>query len=70
MTLAEFIKSTSLTDGQLAKQLGCSTSALRKWRYGQRIPRPEQKRRIAEVTEGKVTPNDFMVLPSSEGAAA
>lgn len=71
MTLTEFMKSRSLTDAQLAEMLDCSPGALRKWRYGERTPRPDQMRRILEVTDGLVTPNDFLLSASSgEGEAA
>lgn len=64
------MRTRSLTDVQLAKQLKCSIGALRKWRYGERIPRPDQMRRIAEATEGLVTPNDFLMSVSREEDAA
>ena len=71
MTLAEFIRTRSLTDAQLAQMLNCSTGALRKWKYGERIPRPGQMRKIAEVTDGHVTPNDFLTSRGpDEGEAA
>ena len=71
MTLAEFIKARSLTDAHLAELLGCSIGALRKWKYGERTPRPDQMRKITEVTDNLVTPNDFLTnLSNSEGEAA
>ena len=71
MTLAEYIKTRPITDAQLAQMLDCSTGALRKWKYGERTPRPDQMRKIAEVTDGLVTPNDFLILDGpSEGEAA
>ncbi|WP_132277044.1 helix-turn-helix transcriptional regulator [Neorhizobium sp. JUb45] len=41
---------------------GVSVSGVKKWRYGERVPRPEQMRRIAEVTHGAVCPNDFILV--------
>ncbi len=60
MKLSEFKKQNDMTDDALAALIGdCSTSALRKWFSGERIPRKDQMERIAEVTGGLVLPNDF-----------
>lgn len=48
-------------------QIPCSLGAVRKWRSGERMPRAKQMRRIAEVTNGEVTANDFVSL---EGTVA
>lgn len=62
MQLDAFIRDRSLTDESFAQLIGDDVSewAVRKWRYGQRIPRPAMQRRIARATEGRVTPNDFV----------
>ncbi|WP_071000493.1 hypothetical protein [Methylobacterium sp. C1] len=62
MQLDAFIRERSLSDEGFAQILGDDVSewAVRKWRYGQRIPRPAMQQRIAKATEGKVTPNDFL----------
>lgn len=62
MQLDAFIREKSLTDEGFAKLLGSDVSewAVRKWRYGQRIPRPTMQQRIARATDGKVTSNDFL----------
>jgi len=49
----------SMTDAEMATMIGCSRSTVCRWRIGERIPRPEMMRRIAAVTQWKVTPNDF-----------
>lgn len=64
MTLHEFMKLASLSDTDMASKLGCSEGAVKKWRYGERVPRVDQLRRIHEITNGAVTANDFI------GAAA
>lgn len=61
MTLREYIKQNSLTPDAMAKLLGCSEGAVRKWCSGERTPRPDQMRTISEVTAGAVLPNDFFV---------
>ncbi|MGO4449066.1 hypothetical protein AB4Y96_09075 [Phyllobacterium sp. TAF24] len=45
-----------------------SPSGVRKWMYGERIPRPDQMRRLAFATNGEVMPNDFFL--SEHGNAA
>ena len=63
MNLAAYMQAHSLDDAAMAAKIkNCSPSAVKKWRYGERVPRPEQMLRIVEATDGKVTPNDF--LPS------
>ena len=62
MKLSDFMTASGLDDDQMAALLGgCSAHAVKKWRYGERLPRPEQLRRIAEVTDGQVMPNDFVM---------
>jgi len=68
MTLTEYMTNHNLSDAELASQVGCSVGAVRKWRYRERTPRPEQMRRIHEITAGAVTPNDFLVAASPEAA--
>jgi hypothetical protein len=48
----------------------CSPWAVRKWRYRQRVPRPEMQRRIAKITDDKVTPNDWMDFEPAQAAAS
>jgi hypothetical protein len=70
MKLSDFMKAAGLDDEALAARVGeCSAHAVKKWRYQERVPRPEQMRRIAEITEGKVTPNDFVLSPPAEGVS-
>jgi DNA-binding transcriptional regulator YdaS (Cro superfamily) len=63
MKLLEFMHLRELGDAQMAALIGCSRSAVVRWRIATRIPRPEMMRRIAAVTEGKVTANDFFSGP-------
>lgn len=62
MQLDTYIREQKLTDESFAKLLGPSVSewAVRKWRYGQRIPRFTMQKRILEVTGGAVTANDLV----------
>lgn len=74
MTLSEYMKAKALSDAEVAASLGCSEGAVKKWRYGERTPRPDQLRRIHDLTEGTVTANDFLIIepvpaPAEEHAA-
>lgn len=69
MTLHEYMNGQSITDADMAVKLGCSEGAVKKWRYRERTPRPDQLRRIFEITEGAVTANDFMAPPLSPDRA-
>lgn len=63
----------SITPQQMADLIGdVSESGVRKWMYSERVPRAKQMRRIAEVTDGAVTANDFIfaAAPASGEAAA
>jgi hypothetical protein len=62
MKLARYMTDNSLSDDQMSSLIGdVSVSGLRKWLRDERMPRPEQMRRIFEVTDGAVTPNDFVL---------
>jgi hypothetical protein len=72
MQLAAYMEEKSLDDEAFAELIepGLSPWTVRKWRYRQRIPRPEMQRRIMQVTDGKVTPNDWMALPEPAAVAS
>ena len=72
MDLGSFMKANGLDDVAMAALIGgCSASAVKKWRYGERIPRPDHLRRIADATSGQVTPNDFLsVAPEAPQTTA
>jgi hypothetical protein len=65
MKLAAYMIDKNLTPAEMAGLVGdVSSSGVRKWIYHERVPRPEQLRRIADVTQGAVTPNDFILRPA------
>lgn len=69
MQLDAYIREQKLTDEGFAKLLGPSVSewAVRKWRYGQRIPRFIMQKRILAVTAGAVTPSDLVEAVAESG---
>ena len=71
MKLSAFMQKQNLDDASFARLLGdCQTTAVRKWRLGERFPRIEQLRRIAEITNNEVTPNDFAGVSQPRTEAA
>lgn len=71
MTLSEFMAEQGLADAEMAVLIGdCSDHAVKKWRYGERLPRGDQMRRIYAVTDGAVTPNDFVLHSDTPAAPA
>ena len=68
MTLSEYLKEEKLTQEkflQISTAYGATFTihAISKWCQGHRIPRQEEMQTIYEITEGKVEPNDFYILP-------
>ncbi len=59
MSLASYMRLRGLDDAALAEIVGVSTSAVRKWKYGERKPRGERLRRLIAVTDGAVRVRDF-----------
>lgn len=72
MTLREYLKSNGISDADFAATMGgCVTErAVRKWRYGETMPRLPEAVRIEVVTDGKVKPDDFVTSPEQPPEAA
>ena len=69
MKLGIWIKENGLTQESFveysrAKGAGFSRHAVAKWCSGARVPRPDEMRRIYELTMRQVGPNDFYGLQS------
>lgn len=64
MKLSDYMRTAGITEREMAARLGCSIGGIRKWKSGERIPRPEVISRIAEVTHGAVVPSDFYDIPA------
>lgn len=63
MKLTAYMTKNCITPRQIADLVGdVSLSGVVKWMRDERVPRPEQMRRIHEVTKGEVTPNDFVLV--------
>ena len=59
MTLTEFFHTKQMTRQQFAAVLGVDPVSVYRWEKGSRLP-VRHFARIAEVTDGKVTANDFV----------
>lgn len=69
MKLEEFIAQSELSVSAFAKLVGASDSAVQFWCVGKRIPRMAHMQKIAEVTDGKVTADDFFGIERDVEAA-
>jgi hypothetical protein len=68
MQLIDWMKTEGIDDQQVADRLSSlpegtdksiSAFAVKKWKYGERIPRPDEMRGLYAISAGKVGPNDF-----------
>lgn len=65
MTLQQYLEKeygevTGKVIAKFAKTTGYSIHAVRKWRAGERCPRPDAIMKIAEVTRGRVKSKDWI----------
>ena len=60
MTLQDYLEETGLTQTEFAILAKTTQSTVSKYLNGRLMPRRAQLRRIAALTHGKVTANDFM----------
>lgn len=59
MKLTDWMTSRALSPDDLAKQIGVTAEAVRRYRTGSRMPEPLIAEKIVEVTKGKVTVQDL-----------
>lgn len=66
MRLIDWMRQANLSDTDVADRVGgVSAHAVKKWKYGERIPRRAELLKLVEISEGKVSPNDFVLAASS-----
>jgi 3,4-dihydroxy 2-butanone 4-phosphate synthase/GTP cyclohydrolase II len=70
MRLGEFLSQKRLPISDFAVSLGVTSKAVQHWISGQRMPRREVLERIRSVTDGAVTPNDFLEPDEVQEATA
>lgn len=60
MTLREWLDCTNRTPEWVASQLDVGARSVRRWLNGTRVPRPEEMRRIYDLTGGAVDANSWV----------
>jgi transcriptional regulator with XRE-family HTH domain len=63
MKLHDWLTETETSTTRLAELVGVSQSTVWRWVQGKMVPDMERMRRVAEATDGRVMPNDFMTSP-------
>ena len=66
MQLGEYLKKENIRPGEFAVRVGVKERAVYRWLERERIPRPSQIQRIAEITRGKVGPSDFILTGAAK----
>lgn len=69
MRLREFRDRQGLSATDMARKLGVSHTTIMRWERGVMAPAGAMLRRIAEVTDNAVTPND-MLMPDEQSEDA
>ena len=60
MGLNEWMDKVGMTDGEMAARVGCSRSAISRYRSGERILRPDTLIKLVDATNNDVSPMDFV----------
>lgn len=63
MRLADYLSDHKIKDATFAAQIGVTRQAVGRYKFGERKPEWAILQRIANATEGHVTPNDFLDAP-------
>lgn len=69
MRLADYLTDRKIKDAAFAVQIGVTRQAVGRYKFGERKPEWPVLQRIADATEGHVTPNDFLDAPEAAGDA-
>jgi transcriptional regulator with XRE-family HTH domain len=66
MTLDQYLTRNKMTATEMAQILGRAISTVTRIRKGEIKPDYSTIQEIVDVTEGRVTPNDFFVMPAKK----
>lgn len=66
MTLSDFLLGKGYTQREFAQLVGISQPAIARYVAGRRMPLRKHLMRIREVTDGKVTADDFLPGEAAE----
>lgn len=64
--LQAYLDQSGVSKDELAEQLGVHPITIYKYVRGDRVPEPGVMVKIAEITKGQVTPNDFYDIPDAK----
>ena len=66
MTLDQYLTRNKMTATEMAQILGRAISTVTRIRKGEIKPDYSTIQEIVDVTDGRVTPNDFFVMPAKK----
>jgi transcriptional regulator with XRE-family HTH domain len=69
MKLADFMARKGISTAAFAHSIGVGSISVTRYLAGSRLPAPDVLVKIAEVTDGMVTPNDFLLPAPKAGKA-
>jgi transcriptional regulator with XRE-family HTH domain len=69
MKLSDYLEANGITDAEFAALIRKDRSSVTRLRSGDTKPSWDTAQKIAEVTNGVVTPNDFISVETSTEAA-
>lgn len=70
MKLGDYLRTSEISDVDFAGLVGRDRSSVTKWRLGKMRPDWEALGKIREVTDGAVTPTDFLDAAADISAEA
>lgn len=70
MKLSEFLATTNTPVAAFAELVGVRRNAIYEYLAEKKFPSPDTMRRIFEVTQGRVTANDFFHPDDNRGVGA
>lgn len=70
MKLAQWLSEHETRARAFARLVGVAPSTVSRWLAGEIIPDRERMRKIADATDGRVMPNDFMDFPAGGPGSA
>lgn len=70
MQLSEYLKAKGVSDEDFGQSIGVTRQAVHRYKTFDRFPDRPVLAKILEVTDGEVTPNDFLPAPTDQQGAA
>lgn len=67
MKLRDYLRENKISVAKFSQLCEIPIPSMRSWVYGDKLPRPDAMNKIYGETQGKVTPNDFILSVDDEG---